>query len=59
MAKPPESPSHSDLTGVNRDGRVNAPKREPDRDDAERLATANQDNRAKPPSESGTGASGD
>ena len=59
MAKPPESAPHSDLTGVNRDARVNAPSPESDKDDAKSLETANQDNCAKPPSESGTGASGD
>ncbi|WP_156679855.1 hypothetical protein [Sphingomonas profundi] len=48
MAKPPPSGPHSDLTGVNRDARVNAPARDPKLGTAEEIDAADTQSKGHP-----------
>lgn len=48
MSKPPPSGPHSDITGVNRDARVNVPNRDPSKGTAEDLADAQDGSAARP-----------
>ena len=48
MAKPPPSGPHSDLTGVNRDARVNDPNRDAGKGTAEDKAAAQDGSAATP-----------
>jgi hypothetical protein len=52
MAKPPLAGPSSDITGVNRDARVNAPSKDPQLGTAESLVEADQGSKGNP-SESG------
>jgi hypothetical protein len=48
MAKPPPSGPHSDITGVNRDARVNSPTHDPQGNDAGDLKDADDKSRGQP-----------
>lgn len=52
MAKPPPSGPHSDITGVNRDGRVNTPNRDADRGTAAELDEADKNSKGHPDEDS-------
>lgn len=59
MAKPPESPESSDITGPNRDRvRIDRPENV-DKDDNAQLERGNDQARARPESDSGSEAIGD
>ncbi len=48
MAKPPPSGPHSDITGVNRDARVNTPNRDPAKGGAEEKDAADKNSVGQP-----------
>ncbi len=48
MAKPPETPPHSDIEGVNRDARTGTPSRSPRPDPGAALKHAEDEGRARP-----------
>jgi hypothetical protein len=48
MAKPPPSGPHSDITGVNRDARVNSPTHDPQGNNAGDLQDADDKSRGQP-----------
>jgi hypothetical protein len=48
MAKPPPSGPHSDITGVNRDARVNSPTHDPQGNDAADLKDADDKSMGQP-----------
>lgn len=48
MAKPPPSGPHSDISGVNRDARVNTPDRDPAKGTADDLEKANKASKGQP-----------
>ena len=48
MAKPPPSGAHSDIKGVNMDGRVNTPTRDGDVGNAEQLDDADEMSTGQP-----------
>lgn len=59
MAKPPETPASSDISGPNRDRvRIDRPENA-DADDSARLEEGNDEARARPESDSGSEAIGD
>ena len=48
MAKPPETPPHSDLEGVNRDARVGTPSKSPQPDSGAALDDADRQSAGRP-----------
>jgi hypothetical protein len=48
MAKPPETPPHSDIEGVNRDARAGAPSKSPHPDPGAALDSAKDQSKARP-----------
>ena len=48
MAKPPETPPHSDIDGVNRDARVGTPSRTPAPDPGAALRHAEDESTGRP-----------
>ncbi|WP_162527133.1 hypothetical protein [Sphingomonas solaris] len=52
MAKPPPSGPHSDISGVNRDARVNSPTRDPQGNDASDLDEADEQSKGQPDEDS-------
>ena len=48
MSKPPKTPPHSDIDGVNRDARVGTPSRDPQPDPGKALDHAEKESRGRP-----------
>jgi hypothetical protein len=48
MAKPPETPPHSDIEGVNQDGRVGTPNKSPHPNPGGAIDQAQEQSRARP-----------
>ena len=48
MAKPPETPQHSDIDGVNRDARVGTPSRSQSPDPGAALRDAEDESKGRP-----------
>jgi len=48
MPKPPETPPHSDIDGVNRDARVGTPSRAPQPEPGSALRHAEQEGKGRP-----------
>ena len=48
MAKPPETPPHSDIDGVNRDGRISKPSRDQHPDPGASLKNADEQSAGRP-----------
>ena len=48
MPKPPETPPHSDIDGVNRDARVGTPSRTPQPEPGSALRHAEQEGKGRP-----------
>jgi hypothetical protein len=48
MAKPPETPPHSDIEGVNRDARVGTPPKSPHPDPGAALDHARDQSKGRP-----------
>jgi hypothetical protein len=48
MAKPPESPPHSDIDGVNRDARTGSPSKSPHPDPGKALDNADAQSKGRP-----------
>ena len=48
MAKPPESPPHSDIDGVNRDARTGSPSKSPHPDPGKALDDADAQSKGRP-----------
>lgn len=48
MAKPPETPPHSDIDGVNRDARVGTPSKSPQPDPGAALDHAEAQSKGRP-----------
>ena len=48
MAKPPETPPHSDIEGVNRDGRVGTPSSSSHADPGSALDHADKQSKGRP-----------
>jgi len=48
MPKPPETPPHSDLDGVNRDARVGTPSKSPQPEPGSALHRAEQQGKGRP-----------
>ena len=50
MAKPPETPPHSDIDGANRDARTGTPSRSPQPDPGAALKHADKESKGRPES---------
>lgn len=48
MAKPPETPPHSDIEGVNRDARIGTPSKSPSPDPGSALDHAEDQSEGRP-----------
>jgi len=48
MPKPPETPPHSDIEGVNRDARVGTPSKAPHPEPGSALDRAKEEGKARP-----------
>jgi hypothetical protein len=48
MPKPPETPPHSDIEGVNRDARVGTPSKSPHPDPGAAIEHARHESKARP-----------
>jgi hypothetical protein len=48
MAKPPETPPHSDIEGVNQDARTGTPSKSPHPDPGAALRHAKDESKARP-----------